>query len=314
MIKMFMFKISSLIKRHLNVLALISAGSGVLLLVIIGSRILTSKPISSTNADNVIMSSATDMSTDKSQAVSIIKEIIETKAIPFETETKIDASLNKQQSRVQTEGVDGEKKLVYKVIITGDQETSRELVSEEILKQPVKKVVIVGSREVANKITNNQANSNNSPANQTQPNTPQQPTQPPKPASNSHYDQAEAQKMLTFVNAERRQAGLSELYYNHSLAEYAKTRAREIVTLFDHTRPNGQAWYSLNPHLLNGENLLKANQLVNAQSAVSSWMNSEGHRANVLRSDFRSVGGALLYDDSDPAGYRYYWVQLFSLQ
>lgn len=42
---------------------------------------------------------------------------------------------------------------------------------------------------------------------------------------------------------------------------------------------------------------------------MNSWMNSEGHRANILSSDFTQVGIACYYDPN--TSYKYHWVQLF---
>ena len=45
--------------------------------------------------------------------------------------------------------------------------------------------------------------------------------------------------ILELVNQYRQQAGLNTLKYSSKLQKAADIRAREIVTLFDHTRPNG---------------------------------------------------------------------------
>lgn len=39
---------------------------------------------------------------------------------------------------------------------------------------------------------------------------------------------------------------------------------------------------------------------------MNGWMNSSGHRANILKSDFKEIGIAAFYKNG-----RYYWVQLF---
>jgi hypothetical protein len=64
---------------------------------------------------------------------------------PFETTNTNDSSLAKGTTKVRTEGVNGEKIEIYKVTYTDDVETARELVRTEVVKEPVKKVIVNGT-------------------------------------------------------------------------------------------------------------------------------------------------------------------------
>lgn len=68
-------------------------------------------------------------------------------AVAFETEEKYSDSLDKGATEVSQEGADGEKEVTYKVKYVDGAEESREKVSETVTKEPVKKIVTVGTRE-----------------------------------------------------------------------------------------------------------------------------------------------------------------------
>ena len=57
-----------------------------------------------------------------------------------------------------------------------------------------------------------------------------------------------------------------------------------------------------------GENI--AGVMIKPESVMTLWMNSEGHKANILNPDFKYLGVGYLYDESSE--YQYYWVQIFS--
>lgn len=119
-----------------------------------------------------------------------------------------------------------------------------------------------------------------------------------------------AQAVLAEVNAARAQNGLSALTLDASMNRAAAVRAAELAQSFSHTRPNGsRGLTALNEagvsYRTAGENIASGQQT--AQAVVSAWMNSSGHRANILSSSFgrMGVGQATI-------GGRTYWVQLFA--
>ena len=119
-----------------------------------------------------------------------------------------------------------------------------------------------------------------------------------------------AQAVLAEVNAARAQNGLSALTLDANMNRAAAVRAAELAQSFSHTRPNGsRGLTALNEAGVSyrtvGENIASGQQT--AQAVVSAWMNSSGHRANILSSLFgrMGVGQATI-------GRRTYWVQLFA--
>lgn len=123
----------------------------------------------------------------------------------------------------------------------------------------------------------------------------------------------QAQDVLTLVNNERRAQGLSELQLDPTLTQAANTRAKEIVESFSHTRPDGSSCFTAVDQLgysyrALGENI--AAGYTSASDVMSGWMNSPGHRQNILTSYYGKLGVGYYEDPSQP--YRYYWVQIFS--
>lgn len=112
-----------------------------------------------------------------------------------------------------------------------------------------------------------------------------------------------AAQVIDEVNAERAKYGLSALKADEELTRAACVRANEIVRSFSHTRPNGESWSTVSG-AARGENIAKGHSSV--ARVMAAWMSSEGHRANILRESFGSVGVCVI----DIGGVRY-WVQLF---
>lgn len=121
-------------------------------------------------------------------------------------------------------------------------------------------------------------------------------------------DYEKAYAVLDLVNQERRKAGLSELMMDKDLLENAMKRASETVTYFEHERPNGLDCFSAitRSYGAAAENI--AEYQTTASSVMNSWMNSAGHRQNILTSRYTCIGiGCYKADDG-----RYYWTQLFT--
>jgi|GEM_PF-696472 len=77
-------------------------------------------------------------------------EIVEYReAIPFKTQTREDGSLYKGQSKTIQNGSAGEKKIKAKVYKQNGLESSKEILSEEVIKEPVPKIVAKGTKEYA---------------------------------------------------------------------------------------------------------------------------------------------------------------------
>ena len=119
------------------------------------------------------------------------------------------------------------------------------------------------------------------------------------------------QGVLELVNAARAQNGKSPLTLDDALTDVAQLRAEEIVQSFSHTRPNGSSCFTATQEAgisggAMGENIAAGQN--SPASVMNSWMNSEGHRANILSGDFTSIGIGYVKSGS---GYGHYWVQMF---
>lgn len=139
------------------------------------------------------------------------------------------------------------------------------------------------------------------PGDQPENNTPDSPETAPS-------DQAA--QVIDLVNAYRAQYGLSALSYDEAAAKAAQVRAFELTQLFSHTRPNGtRCFTALDEAGANyrgaGENIAMGQST--AQQVMNDWMNSEGHRANILNESFTRIGVGLYVDGNG----RCYWAQEF---
>lgn len=121
-----------------------------------------------------------------------------------------------------------------------------------------------------------------------------------------------ARRVLNLVNKERAKEGLSALKLDTSLCRVAKLRAEEITENFDHTRPDGSSCFTIlkenniSYHAA-GENIAAGQRT--PEQVVKSWMDSPGHRENIMSKDFRKLGVGYMKADDE---YGHYWVQLFS--
>lgn len=138
------------------------------------------------------------------------------------------------------------------------------------------------------------------------PSTPSTPDDSTPDTDNSFTAQ-----VVSLVNQERAKAGLSPLTVDSSVAAAASARAREIETSFSHTRPDGSSFstaltQSGVSYRGAGENIAYGQKT--PQDVMNSWMNSQGHRANILNKDFTTIGVGY-HQNSNGTGY---WAQLFT--
>lgn len=127
--------------------------------------------------------------------------------------------------------------------------------------------------------------------------------------TNSTQDEF-ASQVVKLVNQERAKAGLGVLAVNTSAAKAAQTRAREIATSFSHTRPDGSSFSTALDSA--GANYSQAGENIAAgqkspEEVMEAWMNSAGHRANILNESFTEIGVGHYKDASG----KDCWTQLF---
>ena len=120
--------------------------------------------------------------------------------------------------------------------------------------------------------------------------------------------------VLALVNEERAKAGLGALEWGTTCEEAANVRARELMTSYSHTRPDGSAWSTACPIPesggMSGENLNASNAAVSPETTVASWMGSAEHRANILNPDFKYLSVGFVFDPN--SAYKTYWSQYFT--
>ena len=145
------------------------------------------------------------------------------------------------------------------------------------------------------------------------PDTQKPETQPP--AQDASTPEELAAEVVRLVNVERAKEGLAPLGTYDSLTRAAQIRAPEIVTLFSHDRPDGTSCFTAMDQTgatkgayTWGENIAAGN--ATAAATVEQWMNSPGHRANILNAKFTHIGVG--YQHSAGSTYGHYWVQMFT--
>lgn len=111
---------------------------------------------------------------------------------------------------------------------------------------------------------------------------------------------------------QRAKEGLGALTLDETLQAAADLRAEETGQVFSHTRPDGTKCFTVLEQFgirygAAGENI--AAGYGSAAAVVEGWMNSEGHRANILSLPFHKLGVG--FAEADDA-YGYYWTQLFT--
>ena len=131
--------------------------------------------------------------------------------------------------------------------------------------------------------------------------------------SYQNYTQFFGEKVVELVNEERANYGLSPLVSDWDLKNAAFMRAQELTQYFSHTRPDGSDCFSILDELgisygAVGENI--AGGQWSPELVMESWMNSTGHRENILNADYTRIGVGCFYDPYSDWGYN--WVQIFS--
>lgn len=136
------------------------------------------------------------------------------------------------------------------------------------------------------------------------------PQEEPDAPEESGGVQEAAEAVASLVNAARQDAGLSELELDADLCAAAQARAQEIAQSFSHTRPDGSSCFTILEEFgisyrAAGENIAMGQRT--PEEVMDGWMNSSGHRANILNGTFTSIGVGYYVDGAGAA----HWVQIF---
>ncbi len=128
-----------------------------------------------------------------------------------------------------------------------------------------------------------------------------------KAQSSSSVVSAYAKEVVSLVNKERKKAGLKPLVIHTNLTKMAVAKAKDMNTnkYFSHTSPTYGSPFDMMKKFgitfnYAGENIAKGQKT--PAEVVKAWMNSPGHRANIMNKNFTLIG----------VGYvNGYWAQAF---
>ena len=148
------------------------------------------------------------------------------------------------------------------------------------------------------------------PEEETPPAEEAPPQEEPDAPEESGGVQEAAEAVASLVNAARQDAGLSELELDADLCAAAQACAQEIAQSFSHTRPDGSSCFTILEEFgisyrAAGENIAMGQRT--PEEVMDGWMNSSGHRANILNGTFTSIGVGYYVDGAGAA----HWVQIF---
>ncbi|MFC8364569.1 CAP domain-containing protein [Streptomyces griseorubiginosus] len=121
---------------------------------------------------------------------------------------------------------------------------------------------------------------------------------------------AAAAEVLQLVNVERAKVGCSPVSANSALAGLAADFSKAMADqgFFDHTDPSGASPWDRAALAgitnLGGENIARGQS--DPAAVMEAWMNSPGHRANILNCDFKTLGVGVQFGTGGP-----WWTQDF---
>ena len=126
-------------------------------------------------------------------------------------------------------------------------------------------------------------------------------------------------RVVELTNIERRKAGLSPLRFNSRLATAAQKHSQSMAKgdFFSHT---GRSGSKMSDRITKegyrwsfcAENIYAGGST--PEAAVQGWMNSAGHRRNILSPQAREIGVGyyFLANDRGRVNYKHYWTQVFA--
>ncbi|NEB41608.1 CAP domain-containing protein [Streptomyces sp. SID14515] len=133
---------------------------------------------------------------------------------------------------------------------------------------------------------------------------------PSKKPSPSPTDASARTEVLALVNQERAKVGCSPLSTSAPLTSLAQNFSEDMAArgFFDHTDPDGDTPWDRAAQAgvqgLGAENIARGQ--ADAQAVMEAWMNSDGHRENILNCDYKTIGIGVHEGSGGP-----WWVQNF---
>ena len=225
--------------------------------------------------------------------------------------TKVKSDENKGQEKVQSKDGEDIKESNDQIAVDENNKSIEENTNQKSEKvneiinnsSQIDEVEVQGNNDTTTNTSNNTNNVNTDINMSNQSN--EEISKPNTGVQNQIYDSnfmAEVESMIfNKVNEERAKNGLAPLSYNSTMEHYARVKSQDMGDrgYFDHNNPEGEL---MTAQMLRdgvtynawGENIAyiggisDANALAN--QFMTNWMNSSGHRANILSSNFTSIG------------------------
>lgn len=265
-------------------------------------------PTSVNSKAEKLVKAANQKSPAKASTTECDNNVVKNQTNNQQTNIKDLVSANLKNSNINSSNI---KSLLDKIL---SQNTSASCVIQPAVKKPSG--------------TTNTAGNTNKPAETTKPasntNKPAATTKPTTGTSNStgtanpsqttttgEYS-AFQQKVLDLVNAERAKAGLKSLKMNAELSKVATLKSQDMAknNYFDHTSPTYGSPFDMMKkfgisYRTAGENIAMGQ--TTPEQVMNGWMNSPGHRANILKASFTEIGIGIAKNSSG----RLYWTQQF---
>ncbi|CAM3639343.1 SafA/ExsA family spore coat assembly protein [Cytobacillus oceanisediminis] len=120
------------------------------------------------------------------------------------------------------------------------------------------------------------------------------------------------EQVVQLVNQERAKYGLKPLKSNWELARVARYKSQDMINkrYFDHNSPTYGSPFDMMKsfgitYRTAGENIAAGQKT--PQEVVKAWMNSEGHRKNILSANYTEIGVGY----TQGGYYGHYWTQMF---
>lgn len=132
------------------------------------------------------------------------------------------------------------------------------------------------------------------------------------PTKENNTNTSVEMEIVNLVNIERQKEGLAPLTFSEELSKVARAKSQDMASknYFSHTSPTYGDPFSMMKsfgikYRTAGENIAKGYS--SAQSVMRGWMNSSGHRANILNSSFGKIGVGYVNINGTT-----YWTQMFT--
>jgi uncharacterized YkwD family protein len=143
----------------------------------------------------------------------------------------------------------------------------------------------------------------------TQQQAPQQNAEKPAAEQNASAVSEFEKKVVELTNAERAKQGLAPLKLDEELSKVAKEKSKDMKAnnYFSHNSPTYGSPFDMMKKFgiqynTAGENIAQGQQ--SPEEVVNAWMNSEGHRANIMNANYTLIGVGHVAEGN-------YWTQMF---